>query len=175
MGLDITAYAGLKALDAVYNRNGEPIDIITRQPVECVELYVNNSFPNRELPFTDAPYSYTGKMSCFYMSYSGYGRWREELAKIAGYPAIPDGVGEFSARSHSEGCWAATEGPFFELINFSDCEGVLGTTVLKKLLIDFETHEEAAKNVDQEWFYQKYKALMEEVRFAATDGALVFH
>jgi hypothetical protein len=67
-----------------------------------------------------------------------------------------------------------TEGPFYELIAFTDCEGVLGSIALRKLYSDFAMFEEHAKNSPVENFYDTYKSLMAGTLVAMKDGALVY-
>lgn len=61
-------------------------------------------------------------------SYTFYNSWREMLSQLAlGMPATT--------------VWESPEmegKPFYELIDFSDCSGILGTDVCCKLLDDFE-------------------------------------
>jgi len=61
-------------------------------------------------------------------SYSGYNKWRDELARRAlDLPAAT--VWEDPSRF--------VEAPFFELINFSDCEGTIGPDAASDLATDF--------------------------------------
>ena len=67
---------------------------------------------------------------------------------------------------------------FQELIDFSDCEGVIGAVVSKKLYNDFKTYEkeaeEYAKKNDYEYFYDKYLLWMKAFEMASDDGAVEF-
>lgn len=66
-------------------------------------------------------------------SYSGYNRWRETLS-LAIHGVMPsiiwDSPGEYKGKD------------FFEIINFSDCEGFMGPQVSKKLHSDFIKNRE---------------------------------
>lgn len=173
MGLDISAYSGLKLLDVVYDRSGEPIDPTTRKKIQSyVSLIANQDFPGRESPFEDGEYSYVTQENVYYSSYGGYGIFRNDLAKYAGYPEAYD-------RSYPHfyvvGCWNAGSGPFYELICFSDCEGVIGTTVATKLLKDFETFDDQVRKLSNEPFYKKYCGLTDGLRIATDQGILLFH
>lgn len=64
-------------------------------------------------------------------SYSGYRAWREWLAALV--DVTPEQVWD----THQAG-------PFSELIDFSDCEGMLGTEVCAKLAKDFADHADLA-------------------------------
>jgi len=66
-------------------------------------------------------------------SYTGYNRWRAVLAKFAGIQDLKAfwiKAGGIENRKGKE--------PFFELINFSDCEGVISHKECKRLLHDFD-------------------------------------
>lgn len=66
-------------------------------------------------------------------SYSGYNWWREILAKLVGITDINAfwiKTGGINNRKGKE--------PFFELINFSDCEGTLPLRECKRLKKDFD-------------------------------------
>jgi hypothetical protein len=64
--------------------------------------------------------------------------------------------------------------PFYELINFSDCEGIIGPEVSTKLYNDFVKFEVVAKN-EEEYFYRKYKDWMKAFKVASNKGVVSFH
>jgi hypothetical protein len=112
-------------------------------------------------------------------AYSYYNRWRNALAEIAGYPEQSeefDGFG--SPRTGADvGAWHADGGPFWELIKFSDCEGVLGPVVCKKLLQDFRDYagkatEQVMPNGDFVRLYNDFHRAIEEA--AESNGAVIF-
>ena len=83
-------------------------------------------------------------------SYSGYGAWREKLAQLAGYEPIPysrsyGDTKEFM--SYSAAAWKSKGGPFWELINFSDCEGYIGSVDAAKLYKDFADYTKKANKM----------------------------
>ena len=88
MGLDITAYSKLKKLDVLFNSDGEPVDTITREPVDKYYwVRANHDFPGRADVLEDgACYSFAEAEHVFSRGYGGYTFWRETLAKLAGYP-----------------------------------------------------------------------------------------
>jgi hypothetical protein len=158
MGLDITAHRQLTELP-----NGD------------LEFYVNPDFPGREGQVkSDCAYKAEDSQHVISRSYSGYGVLREILARISGWQAIPytSYYGEESLR-HAASAWAAKEGPFWEIIHFSDCEGTIGAPACAKLLGDFEKFAEAAEK-EHPHFSSFYKELWEGVRMAADSGALEF-
>ena len=183
MGLDIGIYSKLKKIDCVFNADGEPIDRETNEPLEddhYFQPYENSDFAGRmEGLEHKAVYSY-GKHDHFKAgSYSGYNIWREELAKFAGYPSVS--VDRYQTGSnqlrHDEGCWQhGKEGePFYELIIFSDCEGVIGSVVSAKLAADFKEHQEKADSHQEEWFRVKYNQWRAAFEAASDNGAVDFH
>jgi hypothetical protein len=109
-------------------------------------------------------------------SYSGYNWWRNELSLFA--------LGE-----EDESVWVEPQSfrgkPFWELIDFTDCDGRIGTTVAAKLAADFtgyakkaaryagtitvEDYPEAGAN----WL-ATYREFATALRLAAKDGALTF-
>lgn len=110
-------------------------------------------------------------------SYSSYNHWRENLAQLAGYPKKGS-----SARgaSHAAGAWEASGGPFWELINFSDCEGTIGPRMCSKLHGDFlEWRAKAAafcsQDPNQTYFMELYDSWTKAVEYGAQDGAVCLH
>lgn len=127
MGLDVRAIAATKL-------NMEEVPY----PLDCDEdnvIHIVNVHPfESRLGGREAGiYRLTDSKNFFRRSYGGYNDWRRTLAEIVGYPN--------QANERRSGCdvgaWKSTSGPFWELIYFSDCEGYIGGTVLKKLHQDF--------------------------------------
>ncbi len=162
MGLDITAYSQLKD-------TGRPFD----WDVDEENAYIphnHQDFATRCVECTPGnAFEYEGELHAYIGAYSYYGAWRDQLAKLAGYPPV---VGR--PRPYSEGAWAATEGPFWELINFTDCDGVLGTAVCQKLAEDFADYEESARLLEDEEFLCTYLQFKAAVEWASDGGAVVF-
>ncbi|MEN9870269.1 MAG: hypothetical protein RLZZ171_1257, partial [Cyanobacteriota bacterium] len=71
------------------------------------------------------------------------------------------------------------KGPFVELINFSDCEGVIGSSLSAKLAKDFADFNDRAKKTAAEyrgdWFYSLHQKWQEAFELAAQNGAISFH
>lgn len=177
MGLDISAYKQLTKLDALFDESGEPVNPVTREPIdEYMKAWENPDFPGRaEGLESGAIYSYADAMDGGSMGYGSYNGWREKLAKLAGYPAEEfERFGKKETR-HDAGAWAATSGPFWELINFSDCEGTIGHVVAAKLAKDFAEHDARAKEAYDGHFYSAYQLLREAFEFASDNGAVRFH
>lgn len=181
MGLDVTAYRGIRKLDALFDADGEPVDPVTRKPLDdYFRVYVNMDFPRQAAGLEDrGVYAYTANMSGWSGGYGRYGQWRERLAKLAGYQAVPyervAGLPSSTVMSHSAGAWAADSGPFHELILFSDCEGAIGADVAAKLARDFAEWDDRAKAAEDEEFYSRYAQWRRVFEFAVDNGAVVFH
>ena len=117
-------------------------------------------------------------------SYSGYNQWRNQLAVVAGYESA-EKVWEdcnlpasFNIRlfklKEIDGQEIERMKPFYELINFSDCEGLIGPEICKKLYQDFVDFEDKAKEQD-EYFYERYTNWKEAFRVASDNGLVAFH
>ena len=181
MGLDIYAYRKLvKLTDVITDSDGEPVNSITREPVEnYFRVYANPDFPGRADGLEDrAFYGYVQAEHVFSRSYRGYNIWRNTLAKLAGYPLTHRKVGVALEESHAAAAWSGNVqagAPFFELVNFADNEGTIGPVVAAKLLADFVAFDERAKAVAEDFFYVGYCDLMYGLEIAADGGALDFH
>lgn len=182
MGLDISAYRKATKLDVIFDEDGEALDKQTNESVDYdVRVFVNTHFPGREEGVEDgAAYTAEEGMS-FRTSYGAHGAWREDLAKMAGYP-LTYTSSSFSNVSyrHDAGAWAAEGGPFWELINFSDCEGTIGPIVSAKLAKDFAEWDERAKQFDDEngldgRFYKRFQEWRQAFEMAADGGMVYFH
>lgn len=181
MGLDITAYSKLEMVDVVYDADGEPINPVTRESLFVVaadfaHIYVNPDFPERADGLARGYYLYEETIGFRAGSYMYYSRWREELARLAGYPASPGEGLMASHHPHSNGVWECEGGPFFELINFSDCEGAIGPKTSAKLAKDFaDFREKLSGEVVSFGFTENYDNFEQAFRLAADGGAVCFH
>jgi hypothetical protein len=172
MGLDISAYQGITlAEDVRANEDGEPVDergkyrydvCIPRAVCEKSGDLVEGGF-----------YLFTNCFEFRAGSYGGYGEWREELAKLAGYPLTD--TDNPRVKKHAAACWNGATGPFSEMINFSDCEGVLGAEVCAKLLGDFENFYDQALKHDDVNFFERYDQWTKAFEMAADGGCVQFH
>lgn len=168
MGLDITAFTKL-------TRVVSPSGNTTSWSAHIIK-WVEDNFPGRTAGIeANVPYAVSIEPLHFRAgSYGGYGAWRNDLARLAGYPASyePEYEHKFSA-----GAWAAAEGPFWELINFADNEGVIGPVVSAKLLKDFEAFDARAKGFKPDaigYFYDRYQHWHRAFKLAADGGAVDF-
>lgn len=122
-------------------------------------VYINENFPGRNAGIPPHEFVAAERAGGFCAgSYSGYNRWRNQLAHLVGRQQRSD-----------------RPGPFMELTFFSDCEGVIGPVVSAKLAKDFAMYQPFADSHSDEWFrkrYAEWRAAFE----AATDGGFVdFH
>ena len=171
MGLDICYYGGLHKLSSQPTDQAAIERLLDRRDV--VHIYSNESFPGRAEPLEQgAFYTFDFEGEGFRAgSYSGYGNWRRQLAKLAGYQS-PEAVWDSIS---------ITSGPFYELINFSDCEGTIGPAVSAKLAADFAEFQSAAdKSVDDgdwdpKYFVSLYNNWRKAFETAADNGAVCFH
>lgn len=153
MGLDVSYYSGLKKIDCVYDEDGNPIDPVTKEEIHDAIIIEKNSFEAG--------------------SYSGYNEWRERLARLGGYQR---GWHDYKKDySYSAGAWAETGGPFWELINFSDCEGSIGSVVSAKLYKDFVQYREEALKITDHGFIRLYDKSQEAFRVASNNGVVTFN
>jgi len=165
MGLDITAYRKLSPEPSATEDN-ETIVQLSRALVDWTE----KEFPGRTQGVVAGMYSFAERFGFRAGSYSGYNRWREWLAKVAGLEA-PKLIWESESPS----------GPFVELINFADNEGIIGPLVSAKLAKDFAEHEERIASLasDEQSFdpynLEKYRAWRKAFEMAADGGAVEFH
>src|SRR5688572_19587868 len=155
MGLDITAYSKMQKLDVVFDAGGEPIDPETREPLDWktyTQIHINYDFHGRADDLEDkACYTYGEAFAFRAGSYGSYNAWRERLAELADYPQEPYQAYETlppKLRRDAAAWSGKADGmPFVELVNFSDCEGVIGAGVSAKLAKDFAEWDERAKTV----------------------------
>lgn len=157
MGLDVTWYRQCQKTD-----HEDGADFEARN---------NPNYPQRSDQIEDRSFYValaSGGIACG--AYSRYNRWREELAKMVGYPA----TGEDEFHKHSASAWAASSGPFWELINFSDCEGTIGAGPSKKLVADFRQWKPQADAIGGE-FADQYAKWQHAFEQASDNGCVDFH
>lgn len=182
MGLDITAYEKLvPASDEEREHHAKCGDFLDWQ--NHVYLFTNEDFPGRDAGAPEGAYRVEGKRFRFAAgSYTGYGHWREQLARMAGYPkgTHRSPLDSLDRERHAVGAWQAGSGPFWELICFADNEGTLGPVVAKKLHADFVAHRDKAVAFEDDdlpgWFLEKYDEWTRALELASgPHGAVKFH
>ena len=171
MGLDVSSFSKLKpAPDAERDEDGDLADYENH-----TQFYDNPDFPGRiEGVVAEQAYTIEGECDHLSMGYGRYNGWRDELAKLAGYPL--ESYQNYGARaeSHCVACWNGAAGPFAEQINFSDCEGTIGPVVSAKLAKDYAEFADKAEQVGGAFwdYYQKWRRAFE---LGADSGAVNFH
>ena len=167
MGLDISFYSNIGAAvdPALLDEDGEFID--WKNEDEHVRIYANDDFPERADGMTSGYYVGESNGGFRAGSYGGYNRWRSELC-VAALGCAPIDIWNGDV----------TEGPFYELINFSDCEGVIGPKTSAKLAKDFADWEDkigAMVDGDVDYFMEKFRDWKMAFEAAAGSGAVCFH
>ena len=136
MGLDIIVYSKLRKneyLSAISDEEKEELD------GDCLIMSpalteIDEAFPGRAEPlkYNGDVYDCENYESINIGSYSTYGWFRRALE-----------------------AFSENRDYFNELINFSDCEGVIGSIVSKKLYEDFSSNAESF----EQWVNQKYSVI----------------
>jgi len=191
MGLDISVISQIKPIfipEGIELWSNEYYEWEEKQDIEgsIWNFRPNPYFPEQSKGLPNSFGYGTGEEYSFRAgSYSGYGEWRDLLARVA-------------LDMGSEGVWnkidsgeGYSEIPFSEVINFSDADGVIGPVASKKLHNDFVNYEkDIMKKLDRyylkfedfeidgetyQWFKQKYNDWKEAFRIASNNGAVIFH
>lgn len=175
MGVSITAYTQLRKRSDVVAGEDYAIDPETKQELPHLwRAYINPDFPGRADEIENrAYYEYAEVVDGMDRSYGGYNVWRNDLAKLAGWPMAPD-ESDNGKRSHAASAWAAQSGPFWELINFADNEGVIGGEVCAKLAKDFAEYQSMADAHPDQFFRDGYNGMRRAFEAAADTGAVDF-
>lgn len=180
MGLDVTAYSRLERV-ADWPENAEGIDdfaeyvrgrgyVWNRRTVTYVHpVYVGREFPEHH-SLTPGVYAYAECTDWDAGSYSGYGNWRRWLSRAA-LGVGPETVWKNFDRWRDRGAaW---------LINFSDCEGIIGAEVCTRILADLRENEsmirEQPLGPDAKWNLSKLDDWLAGLALAADGGMLDFH
>lgn len=179
MGLDVTAYSNIKPLrpyrdgDIDYDAGERHVFTFSAFPHAAAGLVdATVQSPTHDDLVADYVYDVNGgeahSWSC--RAYSHYNRFRASLATFVGY--------------EPEDAWDDPEGfsdrPFFELVDFSDCDGCIGPVASRALLEDFTAHRDAYRALyydagDGYSFASLYEEFIEGLRLAADNGILRFH
>jgi hypothetical protein len=172
-GLDVTAYEGLEIVKAPrFYQDGEPLgpQQVKLEPGE-------DEFAARFAGLQAGKvYHYRNAFEFSAGSYSGYNRWRNELARLAGYPASAStSVKGVSEQRYDATAWKLKKGPFWELINFSDAEGVIGPQACKRIYADFIQYQPAIRGHADADFLASYNDWFKAFKLCANGGALAFH
>lgn len=174
MGLDIVAYSKLEyerdervaeVMESVFSPQGEVIIQIFEESerLRCMDMKVGKWHRSDE---TNEHHFRAG-------SYSTYNQFRKILSDaILG--VTPETVWENEDDFENS--------PLYEIINFSDCDGVFGPHDSEKLHNDFVNHQkmfeeyikENYDGFDGEYYLDTYRNFTEAFALASQDGILVF-
>jgi len=190
MGLDITAISQMKSLKSppgVELWSDEFYDWEEEQGGNIWNTGQNQHFPAQSEGVPGGLVQGLGDTFQFRAgSYSGYGEWRDDLARAMGN------------ESGARGMWTSIDNggtndkPFQELINFSDADGLIGPIVSQKLYEDFVSYESEIEKAidwwylkmdehkeyntdDVKWFKQKYSDWKHAFDVARQNGMVIFH
>lgn len=151
MGLDVTAYKNIKIVE-----DEEP------------EYYFSNTgFPQsnmNDLENKEIQIDFDEEFDFRAGSYGGYNKFRNELCIS---------INKISA----EELWASKDETlkFYWLINFTNCDGYIGTSYCEILYDEFCKYEEEVKEKLNEYWHQSYDNFKEAFRLASGDGLVSFH
>jgi hypothetical protein len=172
MGVSIRAYNNIRKSDYVLPEDEEDT------PDGIVKLVALARWPRQSAGIVDqGMYSYATMISERIGSYPGYSSFRNLLAQIAEYSLLDDDRYPYQAAA----CYAS-EGPFQELLSFSDCSGTINNEVVVKLLADFRKYEKEIADLSQTWillqggypdFKETYSKIMGLLEHAKEDGVIV--
>jgi len=161
MGLNIIAVNKIKKVADFYEKI-ENIKIEDEK--KLIRVKVNAFFSSHD-NLESGIYVYEGDEIEFSGPYSEYSAFRNILANIA----------------HSVNCaeiWANCDiyknGAFYELIDFSDCEGVIGPISASKLLLDFKKYREDFYKISNKWDCENYENWIIALDIASSDGMIIF-
>ena len=175
MGLDISYYSNLKKLGKKTGGD-EDHDNLVICNAECFTYQLGSMGSDYLYETTDNEYK-----SFPAGSYGTYNRWREHLSIMAGYDNTNAVWEDFDMVVNEIGYVYKEMKPFYEIIAFSDCEGMIGPEVSAKLHKDFVDFDKKAKKYDDgilfsgEHFYNSYCNWKEAFRVASENGAVAFH
>ena len=176
MGLDITAYAKaeLKAADLQKEAAWELVDNLYGQGIRTISIWDTMAFSERAAPLVVPDngvnvYVVSGETFEFRAgSHRGHGHFRRWLCTLAGIAA-------------PEEQWAHPDKyaplPFHELVNFSDCEGVIGSVACAELAKDFAAYQKQAdayNGGDAEYWQRVYSDWRKAFELAQHGGVVVF-
>src|SRR4051794_40853728 len=107
-------------------------------------------------------YSATERFTFIAGCYSRYNRWLEQLGRLAGIPCI-------------DLFWQSPRpAPFAELLNFTDCDGTIGTAVCEKLAGDFAAWAGQAAHHTERYFRERFVFWRHAFDLASQRGCVVF-
>lgn len=182
MGLDIRGYSRVRLIEVSTSDNIEcKYEWMDDNNIDGVIPYLNLDFLSHCVGLQDGVYTYDTCESGGSRSYSGWSNFREVLAKSVGYVPmsvkdVPNDWSEyektgFLLRPHQARVFNVEEGTLFELINFSDCEGVINTEMCKKIYKDLQSVDHLELDERDQWLLYK---LIQAFKAGSDDGFVTF-
>jgi hypothetical protein len=163
MGLDVRGYSNIELVGSISEEGWE---VICDSELIYMHPYYIEEFPEAtEGLQAKGLYLYGDTEDSRISSYSGYNTWRDTLSHaILGVPA--------------ETVWGDPDAfagkPFVELINFSDCDGMMGTKVCAKLYEDFMKYNPRIDIMDEDWFVDIYEIFIMVFNLGRKNGCVEF-
>lgn len=159
MGLDITAYENIEFKEVIEDESE-------------VSFYNGGYFEQSnmtEIENKNLEISFSRSHDFRAGSYGGYGVFRNNLSVIINNRTQDDIFKNCENES-------IKKLPFFYLINFSDCEGYIGTSYCEILYNDFCKHEEEyMEKQEHEYAKEKYLEFKKAFELAKNNGLVNFH
>lgn len=199
MGLDITAYKGVKKLgEPIFDEDGDEIGIRSGKAkladgrevetftdisdVDFTKPYSNPNFPLHIGDLDDSVvYGYDDAISQFSCGYIGYAYFKDDLARIAGYESGAHlGLNNFYDRPymatviHDYEIEKKERGLLSDLLYFADSEGSICNSYCQKILADLKTVEHR-KGELTERHQSLFDDLLGTFAFASNGGFVQFY
>jgi hypothetical protein len=178
---------GIKAV-----KNATLVDDPRLSEIDDLIMVYHGDFPKQCGDLKDQSYYKHDEEEWFCsMSYGRYNYFRNELAKIGGWPEVKTEKPTLDDPDYEEKSFLhrnpniagvykgddnARNWPFIEVIVFSDCEGFICTDVCKKLHQDFVTHQAKADELLKEkpdWL-EMYNGMKNAFKFGSSEGFVQF-
>jgi hypothetical protein len=156
MGLDVRVYGNISLVNEDEHWNFHAM-VGTPEWDFKIKNLVKGGYYKGDVIFTGVGYSY-----------SGHSNFREDLIRL---------IGREDLLADGEINWEILPDdiPFYDFINFSDCEGCLDWEISKKIYYNFITYNEKAKELDVNNFYNRYLKWFETFRITSEqNGVVVF-
>ena len=156
MGLDVSVYENVRVAEPEEDYDFYAYQAIPEWHYKCKSLIMGRGYMGE-------------RVDSLRTTYGGHMYFSIELLELIGRDDLIDG---YKIK------WDDIEGDidFYELINFSDCEGCLDSDICKILLANFFKYEDKVKGMEESRFTQLYMKWLEMFKCGSEDGSVViFH
>lgn len=179
MGLDIRVYTNVKLVNSDFDDYEDHVD--NCEEGNLTVLQPNEAFPLQGDGLIEGAYSYEKCEHILSRSYSGWSILRDELAFAVGYTPITEfdllgkGYDTYQKeyilmRPYQAKAFTYKEGLLNEILNFSDCEGIINNRCCKKIYDDLLKVD---KNLLADYSLNTYTSLVEGFKLASTEEGVV--